>query len=75
MRILYADVIVDISHEKLDRSFQYKVPEKLEGILKVGMGVWIPFGTGNKQIRGYCVGIGEKSELVTLWSHFSLDSF
>ncbi len=60
MRILYADVIVDISHEKLDRAFQYRVPEKLEGILKVGMRVWIPFGTGNKQIRGYCVGIGEK---------------
>ena len=27
----YADIIVDISHEKLDKSFQYLVPEKLEG--------------------------------------------
>ena len=28
--MIYADVIVDISHEKLDRSFQYLVPEELE---------------------------------------------
>ena len=27
---LYADVIVDISHEKLDKSFQYRVPERLK---------------------------------------------
>ena len=26
----YADIIVDISHEKLDKSFQYLVPEKLK---------------------------------------------
>ncbi len=27
--MIYADIIVDISHEKLDRSFQYLVPEEL----------------------------------------------
>ena len=26
----YADIIVDISHEKLDKSFQYLVPQQLE---------------------------------------------
>lgn len=25
----YASVIIDISHEKLDRTFQYKIPEEL----------------------------------------------
>ena len=29
--MIYADIIVDISHEKLDRSFQYLVPRELEG--------------------------------------------
>ena len=32
----YADIIVDISHEKLDKSFQYLVPEKLKEW-------WFPF--------------------------------
>ena len=27
----YADVVVDISHEKLDRSFQYRIPPELAG--------------------------------------------
>ena len=56
----YADVIVDISLDKLDKSFQYKVPEKLEGKLKVGSCVRIPFGNGNRLIKGYCVGLGEE---------------
>lgn len=56
----YADVIVDISHEKLDRAFQYRVPEHLRGKLAVGMRVAIPFGKGDRQIQGYCIGLGEQ---------------
>ena len=33
----YADIIVDISHEKLDKSFQYLVPEKLKEEIQVGV--------------------------------------
>ena len=32
----FANIIVDISLEKLDRTFQYRVPEELQGILKEG---------------------------------------
>ena len=36
MSSVYADVIVDITNEKLDRTFQYKVPPELTGeILRV----------------------------------------
>ena len=59
MSTLYADIIVDISHEKLDRPFQYRVPEHMQEILDVGMCVTIPFGRSNKLIKGYVVGIGE----------------
>ena len=38
MEKLYANIIVDITHEKLDRIFQYLIPEKLRGILSVGDG-------------------------------------
>ena len=47
----YANVIVDISHEKLDKTFQYIVPDELEDILEVGMLVNIPFG--KRIIKGY----------------------
>ncbi len=60
MSTLYADIIVDISHEKLDRPFQYRVPEHLQEILDIGMCVTIPFGRSNKLIKGYVIGIGEK---------------
>ena len=42
----YADIIVDITSEKLDRSFQYLVPQHLEGRLQPGMQVQVPFGNG-----------------------------
>ena len=59
MAELYADIIVDISHEKLDRPFQYRVPPRLADKLEVGMCVSVPFGNGNKQIKGYVVGLSE----------------
>ena len=55
----YADIIVDISHEKVDRSFQYKVPEELQYKLQVGMVVTIPFGNGNHERKGYVIGLSD----------------
>lgn len=57
--MLYADVIVDISHEKLDRSFQYLVPENLEKEIRVGMVAAIPFGNGNRERKGYVIGLSQ----------------
>ena len=54
----YADVIVDITHEKLDRTFQYRVPPELEGQIREGTRVKIPFGGGNRVIDGYVIGLG-----------------
>ena len=59
MKKYYADVIVDISHEKLDRPFQYRIPEKLREELETGACVTVPFGNGNKLLKGYVVGIGD----------------
>lgn len=57
--MIYADIIVDISHEKVDRSFQYKVPEELQHKLQVGMVVTIPFGSGNHERKGYVIGLSD----------------
>lgn len=51
----YANVIVDISMEKLDKTFQYRIPEKLRDVLAVGMQVVVPFGNGTRTLTGYVV--------------------
>ncbi|GKX31687.1 primosomal protein N' [Vallitalea longa] len=56
----YADIIVDISHSKLDKVFQYRVPDELTNEITVGTVVNIPFGKGNKNINGYVVGFTDK---------------
>jgi len=58
--VLFANVIVDISLEKLDRPFGYIIPERLEGELSVGSVVKIPFGNGNRVISGFVIGITDR---------------
>jgi primosomal protein N' (replication factor Y) len=59
---MYADIIIDITHEKLDKVFQYRIPSRLEGMLESGMEVVVPFGRGDKKTRGYVVGFSEKAD-------------
>ncbi len=59
----YANIIIDISLEKLDRPFQYRIPQKLRDSLTVGMPVQVPFGNGNRTIRGYVIGLTDEAEL------------
>lgn len=53
----YADVIIDISHEKVDRVFQYRIPAELLEAVKPGVQVRVPFGNGNQERTGYVVDI------------------
>ena len=55
MQISYARVIIDISHEKVDRPFCYKVPEHLLEKIEVGSCVEVPFGKGNTLRKGYVI--------------------
>lgn len=54
MQMLYADVIVDITAEALDRPFSYVVPEGMRGNVVIGSLVMVPFG--KRAVRGYVVG-------------------
>ena len=49
----YADVIVDISLEKLDKTYQYAIPEHLSDTAVVGAKVEVPFGGGNRKLEGF----------------------
>lgn len=55
----YADIIIDISHEAIDRTFQYRIPSALEECVEVGMRVLVPFGKGDRLRKGYVIGITE----------------
>ena len=58
----FADVIIDISHEKVDRPFQYRIPRRLQEVLCVGCQVEVPFGMGNHIRRGFVVGVSDRAE-------------
>ena len=59
---MYANIIIDITHEKLDRVFQYSIPSELEGVLKTGMEVIVPFGKGNRETKGYVIGFCDRPD-------------
>ena len=58
----FAQIIIDISHEKVDRTFDYRIPPQLEDRIFVGVLVKIPFGKGNSLRKGYVVGITDHAD-------------
>lgn len=58
--MIFADIIVDISVKSLDRPFQYIVPEEMAQDAVVGALVKIPFGSGNRTMNGYIIGLSEE---------------
>ncbi len=60
MSLQYADIIVDIVHTAVDRSFRYRVPEALSGVLSLGARVKVPFGRGNTLREGYVIGFSDE---------------
>jgi len=59
----YADIIIDISHENLDKTYQYAIPEELIVSAVIGALVIVPFGKGNRSINGYIVGLSEEPKI------------
>lgn len=55
----YADIIVDISVENLDKTYQYSIPPALCADAVIGVPVTIPFGNGNRSISGFIVGLSD----------------
>lgn len=57
--MLYANVIINISHEAVDRPFTYIIPESMKDDIHPGTRVMVPFGGGNKETMAYVVMITE----------------
>jgi len=60
---IYADIIIDISHENLDKTYQYGVPEEFMSSAVIGAPVEVPFGAGNRKIKGYIVGLSREPKI------------
>ncbi len=58
----YADIIIDISHEGVDKTFEYKIPVELSDIVQTGSVVNVPFGRWNKVQKGYVIGVKDSAE-------------
>ena len=58
----YADVIVDISHEKLDKPFTYMIPEELRLLVVPGTPVIVPFGSSDKEKKGYVISVYDEQK-------------
>lgn len=58
----FANIIIDISHEKVDKTFQYKIPEQLQSQIRAGVKVRVPFGRGNGVRCGYVVEVTDRAE-------------
>jgi len=59
---MIAEVIIDSKAKKLNRKFDYKIPENLEDIIEVGSRVLVPFANFKKLEEGYVIKIKNKTE-------------
>ncbi|MCF7923897.1 MAG: primosomal protein N' [Candidatus Izimaplasma sp.] len=57
---MIARVLVDVKAKKVDKMYDYLIPDKYLGLLKVGSRVVVPFN--HRQVMGYCLEISTKSE-------------
>ena len=59
----FAEVIIDIAYNKLDRPFTYKVPDRMQKTLQTGSLVLVPFGKGDVMRKGFCIALKDDCEL------------
>lgn len=62
MTYCYAQIIIDISHGRLDRPFTYRIPGALQNDLCLGSLVVVPFGKGDTKRKGYVIGFSNTCE-------------
>jgi primosomal protein N' (replication factor Y) len=52
---MYAEVLVEIKAEQVNKTFTYLIPDRLKDIIKVGMRVYVPFG--RQKLEGFVTNI------------------
>ena len=59
---MVAEIVINRSAKRLNRTFDYKIPKELEEIIMIGSTVLVPFGKSENLVEGYVIGIKEKTE-------------
>ena len=59
----YAEIIVDVTAEALDRPFTYRIPAALAAQIACGTQVVVPFGKGDRMVRGFVIHLTDKAQL------------
>lgn len=59
---MYAEILIEYKVKSLDRTFTYRIPEKLVGTLKPGMKVVVPFGLGDGTLNGFVTAIKDETD-------------
>lgn len=59
---MIVEVIISSNAKDLNRIFDYNVPEKFSGKIKIGSRVLVPFGTMKRSQEGVVIGTKEKSD-------------
>ncbi|WP_352400249.1 primosomal protein N' [Anaerotignum sp.] len=60
----FARVIIGMNSPEIDRVFDYRIPERYEGIALQGVRVIVPFGRKNTKTEGYILSLSEDSEVL-----------
>ena len=61
---MYAEVVVGISVDKLDRTFCYRIPESFGNPdALIGTEVIVPFGRGNRETKAFVVEVKEDTDI------------
>lgn len=61
---MYAEVVVGISIDKLDRTFCYRIPEGFGSPdTLIGTEVIVPFGRGNRETKAFVVEVKENTDI------------
>ena len=58
---MIAEVIIDRSSKKLNRTFDYNIPKEIEDIVIIGSTVLVPFGNAKTLEEAYVVGIKQST--------------
>lgn len=59
---MIAEVVINRSAKRLNRTFDYKIPNNLEELIMIGSTVLVPFGKSSTLEEGYVIGIKENTE-------------
>ncbi len=57
-----AEVYLRQKSKKIDRPFDYRIPDRLSGQIKKGIRVTVPFGKGNKPYEAFVIALKKNSD-------------